>query len=129
MPYGCRVDDDGNSFGRWLGEAIYAAGYRSASAFARTAGLDPSLVNRWIRGEVVPTAANLQKAAPALKVSEADLFAVAFPSGRTDPPGLPIPDPIADLLAEYRHAAPADRAAILDQVRRISEWARYRRER
>lgn len=123
------VGDDAGRFGRWLADAVTVAGYRSVRAFALAAGLDPSLVNRWIRGEVVPTAANLQKAAPALHMSEADLFAVAFPSGDAYPPGLPIPDPIADLLDEYRLAGRPERDAILEQVRRITEWARYRRER
>jgi transcriptional regulator with XRE-family HTH domain len=122
------VDDGDNRFGRWLAEAVYAAGHRSARAFALAAGLDPSLVNRWIRGETVPTAANLQKAAPALKLSEADLFAVAFPSG-DQPPAFPIPDPIAELLAEYRLAGRPERDLLLAQVRLLAEWARYRRER
>jgi transcriptional regulator with XRE-family HTH domain len=115
-------------FGAYIDEAIRLAGYPSISAFARAADLDTSVVARWIRGETVPTAANLQKAAPALKMSEADLFAVAFPSGN-HPPAFPIPDPIAELLDEYRLAGRPERDALLEQVRRISEWARYRRER
>lgn len=121
------VEDDAGTFGRWLDAAIVNRGYRSARAFALDAGLDPSLVNRWIRGEVVPTAANLQKAAPALRIPEADLFAAAFPTANAGPPALPLPDALADVLDELRHAAPADRDAILEQVRRIGEWARYRR--
>jgi transcriptional regulator with XRE-family HTH domain len=54
--------------------------------------------------------------------------AVAFPSG-DQPPAFPIPDPIAELLDEYRLAGRPERDALLEQVRRISEWARYRRER
>lgn len=125
------VDNDrtpAEGFGAYIDEAIRLAGYRSISAFARAAGIDTSVVARWIRGETVPTAANLQKAAPALKMSEADLFAVAFPSG-DQPPAFPIPDPIANLLDEYRLAGRPERDAILEQVRRITEWARYRRER
>lgn len=117
------------AFGTWLISAYRSAGYRSASALAHSAGLEPSIVNRWIRGETVPTAANLKKVAPALRISEADLFAAAFPSEGQTLPTPPLPYEFVELLAELDKADPRDRFLLLEQVRRVTEWARYRRVR
>ncbi len=87
------------AFGRYVKAAIKSAGFRSPSAFAREAGMDPSVVLRWISGKAHPSAATLTKVAPLLNVREAELIAVAYPSAEIVegdpnqlPPFLP-PDP------------------------------------
>jgi transcriptional regulator with XRE-family HTH domain len=80
-------DTPGNEFGRWLEEALYAAGYRSVRALGRESGVDPSLINRWIKGETQPTATNLRKLARPLRIEEADVYAAAFGSEV----GVPLP--------------------------------------
>lgn len=118
MPYGCRVPprEDrtaATSFGAWLISAYRSAGYRSASALAHAADVEPSIVNRWLRGDTVPTAANLLKIAPALRVEESALFAAAFGADTGQPPppvalkitrllgpDSPLDDRERDLLAE-----------------------------
>jgi transcriptional regulator with XRE-family HTH domain len=89
VPYRCDVgapDTPGNEFGRWLEEALYAAGYRSVRALGRESGVDPSLINRWVSGATQPTASNLRKLAKPLRIDEAELFAVAFGENASDAP-------------------------------------------
>jgi transcriptional regulator with XRE-family HTH domain len=115
-------------FGHYVVAAIEAAGYRSPTAFARAAGMQPSVVLRWISGTTEPTAPLLLRAAPHLRVEEADLFAAAF--GTEDrPPPKPLPAAFDNLADEYDLADERAKELILEQVRRISEWARWRRER
>jgi transcriptional regulator with XRE-family HTH domain len=115
-------------FAAWLSEALRRAGFRSATALGRASGVDPSIINRWLRQETVPTAAKLIALAPHLRVEEADLFAAAF--GTEDrPPPKPLPAAFDNLADEYDLADEDAKALIVEQVRRITEWARWRRER
>jgi transcriptional regulator with XRE-family HTH domain len=77
-------DQELPSFPEWLASAI-AARYDSDSAFARAAGVSPSVVSRWTRGDLTPTPRFLEKIAPALGVSATTLSAIAYP-GLTDQP-------------------------------------------
>lgn len=127
MPYCLAMaapDIPGNEFGRWLEEAIYAAGYRSVRSLGRDAGVDPSLINRWISGATQPTAGNLRKLAAPLKVIEADLFAAAYPADAAPPPPLPIPRQIAALIEAY-HALDDEtqRKQLLERTGWVVEWA------
>lgn len=81
--------------GEYVRDAIQAAGYRSPTAFARAADLDPSVVLRWIGGKAHPAAETLTRVAPLLKVKAADLIAVAYPdrAGLGQGLGRLIPDP------------------------------------
>ncbi len=63
------------SFGDWLADRIREVGYRSPSAFATTAGLQPSVVLRWISGKVQPTPDALVKAAEPLRVRVTEMLA------------------------------------------------------
>jgi hypothetical protein len=62
-------------FGDWLAERIHEAGYRSPSGFATAAGLQPSMVLRWINGKVQPTPEALVKAAAPLRVRVTEMLA------------------------------------------------------
>ncbi len=62
-------------FGDWLAERIHEAGYRSPSAFATAADLQPSVVHRWINGKVQPTPDALVKAARPLQVRVTEMLA------------------------------------------------------
>ena len=62
-------------FGSWLATRIAEAGYRSPSAFAAAAGLQPSVVLRWINGKVQPTPEALVKAAKTLRVRVSEMLA------------------------------------------------------
>jgi transcriptional regulator with XRE-family HTH domain len=64
-----------NDFGSWLSTRITEAGYRSPSAFAAAAGLQPSVVHRWINGKVKPTPEALVKAAGLLPVRATEMLA------------------------------------------------------
>lgn len=84
---------DVSEFGSYLLERVAERGYRSPTAFARAAGLEPSIVHRWIAGKVVPTPETLRRAAPALGVSFPELLAVAL--GVSDDSGSDMPEPTA----------------------------------
>lgn len=75
--------DTPQPFGEFLRDAIKDAGFKSASAFAREAGIDPSNVLRWIKGTAKPEASSLEAVAPLLKRQAAELIAAAYPSTQT----------------------------------------------
>ncbi len=62
-------------FGGWLLERIVAAGFRSPSAFANAAGVQPSMVLRWLHGRVQPSPDGLVRAAPLLGVPVREMLA------------------------------------------------------
>jgi transcriptional regulator with XRE-family HTH domain len=66
-------------FGAFLRDAIRAAGFNSPSQFARHVNLDPSVVLRWLNGTQRPTIASLERVAPALHLTIADLVRAAYP--------------------------------------------------
>lgn len=68
-------------FGMFLLAAMNAAGYPSTTNFARAAGVDPSVVFRWIYGKTAPTTKILAKVAPVLGLTESDLIARAYSTG------------------------------------------------
>ncbi len=79
-----QAPDGGPPFGRYLRSAITEAGFRSPTAFARAANVEPSVVLRWISGKAKPTTRTLAAVAPVLKVSPADLVRAAYPDEVTD---------------------------------------------
>ncbi len=86
-------DGDVSEFGHYLLARIADRGSRSPTSFAREAGIEPSIVHRWIAGKVVPTPETLRRAAPVLKVPFAELLgvALAMPAG----PDVEVPHPLA----------------------------------
>ncbi len=64
-----------DDFGSWLQSRIAEAGYRSPSAFAIAADLQPSVVHRWINGKVRPTPDGLVKAAKPLRIRVTEMLA------------------------------------------------------
>lgn len=94
-------------FGPWLRARISDAGYRSPSAFARAMGADPSLVLRWVNGDVTPTPDALAKAAQQLKIPFEDVLYRAF--GSTGPPkGREIPPILVEFLHMLADDSPLD---------------------
>lgn len=94
-------------FGPWLRARISDAGYRSPSAFARAMGADPSLVLRWVNGDVTPTPEGLAKAAHQLKIPFEDVLYRAF--GPTDmPQGREIPPVLVEFIHMLAEDSPLD---------------------
>lgn len=120
-----------DSFGAYLHTNIAAAGYPSASAFARACGFDPSVALRWIAGAVTPTAEHLIRAAPHLGVPALELIARAYGL----PLDVPDPHPIAAEITRMLGATsplPADEQQLLvELLDRVLERSRgiMRRER
>jgi transcriptional regulator with XRE-family HTH domain len=56
------------SFVAFLKAAMEAAGIPTGARLAELAGLNPSLVNRWLNGKTVPSIDNLREIAPHLRV-------------------------------------------------------------
>lgn len=89
------------SFPEFLSAAI-DAGYDSDSAFARAAGVSPSAVSRWIKGELRPTPPMLERIAKALSVNVNTLSAIAYPElgGDENAPAYQAPAPQHPLVRE-----------------------------
>lgn len=66
-------------FGVRLAGAIRAAGFGTATAFARDLGTDPSVVIRWFKGQTTPTAEMIARIAPLIGVDQAELLSWAYP--------------------------------------------------
>lgn len=71
------------TFPEFLAAAIRRAHFDTPTDFARTAGIHPSVVSRWLKGER-PTLRLLERVAPTLRVSVRQLVAVAYP-GEDEP--------------------------------------------
>ncbi len=108
----------GNAFGRRLEEAVYAAGYRSVRSLGHKAGVDPSLINRWISGATQPSAANLRKLAKPLHVEEGELFAAAFGGDASDAPP-PVALEIARLLGPDTPLDEHERELLAELLNRV----------
>lgn len=91
----------GPPFGRFLRSAISAAEFRSPTAFARAAGVEPSVVLRWISGKAKPTTRTLAAVAPVLNLSAADLIRAAYPDEVTDERPEP-PKPVREAKSPER---------------------------
>jgi transcriptional regulator with XRE-family HTH domain len=86
-------------FEAYLRHAIQAAGFASPSQFARSVNLDPSVVLRWLSGIQRPTVQSLEKVAPSLGLSTADLVRAAYPD-RLGHDGKPMGSPVNQLAHE-----------------------------
>jgi transcriptional regulator with XRE-family HTH domain len=68
-----------DAFVEYLRNAIRAAGYSTPTQFAREAELDPSVVLRWLGGTQRPTVRSLERVAPLLGRSTAEMVRAAYP--------------------------------------------------
>lgn len=104
-------------FADYLARAIDAGGYPTPTHFARAAGIDPSVVSRWLDAVTRPSIALLERAAPALDVDVDQLIALVYPSassrrGAPQPPPPPVPE-IHPLVRDLARLLPADAAESL----------------
>jgi transcriptional regulator with XRE-family HTH domain len=109
-------------FGDYLARVIRDAGFTKPTHFARKAGIDPSLVFRWISGEQRPTLASLERIAPVLGVPQDTLVQAAYP-GETGPPPEPPRDPGEELILSS-DATPTQKKIMLERYRRKLETGR-----
>jgi transcriptional regulator with XRE-family HTH domain len=126
------------TFPEWLAAAIETR-YDSDSAFARAAGVSPSVVSRWVKGELTPTPKALQKIAPALGVNATTLSAIAYPelggelpesSYQQPRPVHPLARDVDRLLGEDSPVPDAERETLASLVEAVvSPYRRYLRKR
>lgn len=130
-------DQEVPSFPEWLAEVI-AARYDSDSAFARAAGVSPSVVSRWTKGDLTPTPRFLEKIAPALGVSKTTLTAIAYPGLASEPVVAPreerpihaLARDVDRLLGEESPVPEAERATLAGLLEAVvSPYRRYLRKR
>lgn len=87
-----------SGFSAYIEDAIVGGGFTSSTQFAREAGLDPSVVRRWINGQQRPTLRLLERVAPVLKVPVDQLIRAAYPD-RVDGDAA-VPPPLHPLARE-----------------------------
>jgi len=119
------------SFGGYLKEAIQAARFPTPTHFARAAGIDPSVVLRWLSGEQRPTIRSIERIAPVLGRGINEIVVAAYPDRVGGaPPAPPVTHPLVHelgrILAADSPIPEADRAALatvldrmLDPYRRV----------
>ncbi len=66
-------------FGLYIRDAIQAAGFATATQFARAVGTDPSVVLRWISEEQRPTIRSIERIAPVLGKTINEMVMAAYP--------------------------------------------------
>lgn len=121
------------TFAEFLAAAIPRAHYATPTDFARTAGVHPSIVSRWLKGDR-PTLRLLERIAPYLRVSVRQLVAVAYPGEDEYQPDAPAPHPLAldieRLLADDSPVPDAERATLATLIEHVvAPYRRYLRKR
>ena len=76
-------------FPDYLKEAIARMGYQTPTDLARAAGISPSVVLRWLKGETRPLVPLLERVAPHLGTKLSTLVRIAYPEIDN---GIPIED-------------------------------------
>lgn len=120
-------------FGDYLLDAIHAAGYATATEFARDVDTDPSVVLRWISEEQRPTIRSIERIAPKLDKSITEIVNAAYQDRLGDeavpvsPPLNPIVYEVGRLLADDSPMPEKDRQALLTVITRMIEPYRRRR--
>lgn len=66
-------------FPEYLKEAITRMGYQTPTDLARAAGISPSVVLRWTKGETRPLVPLLERVAPHLGTKLSTLVRIAYP--------------------------------------------------
>jgi len=67
------------AFPDYLRKAIELGGFQTPTDFARTAAVHPSVVSRWLNGEIRPTVPLLERVAPVLGARLSTLVRLAYP--------------------------------------------------
>lgn len=67
------------AFPEYLREAIARMGYQTPTDLARAAGISPSVVLRWTKGETRPLVPLLERVAPHLGTKLSTLVRIAYP--------------------------------------------------
>jgi transcriptional regulator with XRE-family HTH domain len=89
------------AFGRYLAEFVARSGrFRDRTSLGRAAGVDPSSMSRYIRGEQRPDLKTLRKLAPIMGATTNELIAIAYPedTGEVEPLLVEV-DPLVSELA------------------------------
>jgi transcriptional regulator with XRE-family HTH domain len=121
------------TFPEFLAQAIDAR-FDSDSAFARAAGVSPSAVSRWVKGELRPTPPMLERISRALGINVNTLSAIAYPELAAapemtyEPPAAqhPLVRELERLLAEDSPVPAGDRDTlhrVIDSV--LQPYRRY----
>jgi len=82
-------DRPASGFPAYLKDAIDDAGFPTPTHFARKAKVDPSVVGRWLSGDMRPTIRLLERIAPVLDKDINELVSEAYPEAvraKTAPP-------------------------------------------
>jgi transcriptional regulator with XRE-family HTH domain len=116
-------------FGVYLRDAIHASGFMTPTQFARTAGIDPSVVLRWISEEQRPTISSIERIAPVLGRTINEMIDAAYPDRLCDQSPAVQPHPLAHelgrILGDDSHLSVSDRQALVNVIERT--LAPYRR--
>jgi len=88
-------------FPEYLREAIPRMGYQTPTDLAKAAGISPSVVLRWLKGETRPLVPLLERVAPYLGAKLSTLVRIAYPEIDEE---LPIEEltPLHPLAAELQ---------------------------
>jgi transcriptional regulator with XRE-family HTH domain len=112
-------------FAEFLRHAMNSANLPTAAQLGAAAGIDSSMVNRWMRAKTLPSMENLRLIAPHIHVPPLQLFVVAGhvsleESGLDTEPTPPGPPPTAedDIMADSR-LDDAAKNAIITMIRAL----------
>ncbi|HEY7223203.1 MAG TPA: XRE family transcriptional regulator [Micromonosporaceae bacterium] len=116
----------GIKFIEYLRSAIRAAGYATPTQLARDAELDPSVVLRWLGGSQRPTVRSLERVAPLLGRSTAEMVRAAYPDrlggdGTAETPMHELAYVVDHVLSSDSPIPESDRAALEHVLRRVLE--------
>lgn len=120
------------AFGAYLANFIAHSGrFPNPTALAREAGVHPAALSRYINGHDRPSPRTLEKLAPCIGASVADLVAIAYPEHRGEPAGPaatadPLVAELAAMLANDSPLSAADRETARTLVDRVIDP--YRRQ-
>lgn len=101
------------AFPDYLRSAIQRGGWKTPTDFARTAGIHPSVVLRWLNGETRPAVPLLERVSPHLGTSLSTLVRLAYPEIDEGLAGVEQESALHPLAAELNRQL-ADNSALSD---------------
>lgn len=115
------------TFGAFLRHAMNSAGLPTAPRLGAVAGLDSSVINRWMRGKTIPTIDNLRQIAPHIRVPLRELMVVAGHmtrdeaglDGEPTPPGPP--PSVYDDIRDDPYLSDDKKQALITVIKAIRE--------
>jgi transcriptional regulator with XRE-family HTH domain len=108
-------------FPEYLREAIPRMGYQTPTDLAKAAGISPSVVLRWVKGETRPLVPLLERVAPFLGARLSTLVRIAYPEIDEELPVEELPQ-LHPLAAELQRrlgpqsTLPADEREVLVRI-------------